>query len=133
MMEMSPLAWILTFLLSGTNLWSIILFILERKKRKLDIKASQVDIDDKEFDTLKKQLEYQDIRLNNYEEKMREKETLDDEMRAQMVELKRGKYEAEMLVMKLTQKLNERNIEYDRDACMLKDCSMRVSAKRNQN
>lgn len=132
-MEMTPLAWILTFLLSGTNLWSIVLFILERKKRKLEIKSSQADIDDKEFETLKKQLEYQDIRLTSYEEKMREKETLDDEMRARMVELKRGKYEADMLVMKLTQKLNERNLEYDRDACMKKGCAMRESAKINQN
>jgi len=130
---MTPLAWILTFLLSGTNLWSIILYILERKKRNLEHKASQADIDDKEFETLKKQLEYQDVRLNGYEEKMREKEAIDDEMRARLVELKRGKYEAEMLVLKLTQKLNEKNLEYDRDACMVKDCSLRLPAKRIQN
>lgn len=89
-MEMTPLSWILTFILGGTNVWTVVMYVLERKKRALENKSAQTDIDDKEFETLKKQLEYQDIRLNNYEQKMREKETLDDEMRSQMVELKRG-------------------------------------------
>lgn len=131
-MEMTPLSWILTFILGGTNVWTVVMYVLERKKRALENKSAQTDIDDKEFETLKKQLEYQDIRLNNYEQKMREKETLDDEMRSQMVELKRGKYEAELLVMKLTQKLNENETKYSRDACMVQNCPQRISPKTNQ-
>lgn len=131
-MEMTPLSWILTFILGGTNAWTVIMYVLERKKRSLENKSVQTDIDDKEFEILKKQLEYQDIRLNNYEQKMREKETLDDEMRSQMVELKRGKYEAELLVMKLTQKLKEKETEYSRDACMVTNCPQRISPKTNQ-
>lgn len=131
-MEMTPLSWILTFILGGTNVWTVVMYVLERKKRALENKSAQTDIYDKEFETLKKQLEYQDIRLNNYEQKMREKETLDDEMRSQMVELKRGKYEAELLVMKLTQKLNENKTKYSRDACMVQNCPQRISPKTNQ-
>ena len=124
-MEMTPLSWILTFLLSGTNVWSIVMFVLERKKRTLENKSTQTDIDDKEFETLKKQLEYQDIRINNYEQKMREMDTIYDDMRAKMVELKRGKYDAELLVMKLSQKLSEKESEYSRDACLVRDCPSR--------
>ncbi len=125
-MEMTPLSWILTFILGGTNVWTVIMYVLERKKRTLENKSAQTDIDDKEFETLKKQLEYQDIRLNNYEQKMREMDTIYDDMRAQMVELKRGKYDAELLVMKLTQKLSEKEREYTRDACMVRECPSRL-------
>lgn len=126
-MEMTPISWILTFLLSGTNIWSVLMYVMERKKRNLDNKSVQSDIDDKEFETLKKQLEYQDVRLDNYEQKMREKETIDDEIRSQMVALKRGKYDAELLVAKLTKKLHEKESEYSRDACMVSNCPQRIN------
>ena len=107
-----------------------------RRKRKLETDsvaignaASQAEVDDKEFETLKKQLDYQDERLNSYEKKMKERDKLDDEMREEMVKMKRCKYDLEMQVMKLQNQLSVKEDEYRHDACMAHDCDKRISYK----
>lgn len=125
-MEMTPIAWILTFVLSGTNLWTIVMYFLDKRKRDLENKSSQADLDDKEFETLKKQLEYQDSLIEKYEAKLKERDSIDDELRSELMIIKRGKFEAEKLVLKL-------QIKYDEDACLQLNCPNRIKPKSIQN
>jgi hypothetical protein len=120
---------ITTFIFGGTNVWTIILYIIERKKRKLDLTSQQQAIDDKEFDTLKNQLDYQDERIKNYEAKMKERDALDDELRAAMLDLKRGKYDADITALRLSRKLKEKELDYERDACLNYNCTQRIKVQ----
>lgn len=136
METVSVISIILNFVLGGTTLFGLIQWIAERRKRKLETDsvaignaASQAEVDDKEFETLKKQLDYQDERLNSYEKKMKERDKLDDEMREEMVKMKQCKYDLEMQVMKLQNKLSVKEEEYRHDACMVHDCTKRISYK----
>ncbi|MBR0078116.1 MAG: hypothetical protein IJP72_06950 [Bacteroidales bacterium] len=136
METVSVISIILNFVLGGTTLFGLIQWIAERRKRKLETDsvaignaASQAEVDDKEFETLKKQLDYQDERLNSYEKKMKERDKLDDEMREEMVKMKRCKYDLEMQVMKLQNQLSVKEEEYRHDACMVHDCTKRISYK----
>lgn len=136
METVSVISIILNFVLGGTTLFSLIQWFSERRKRKLETDsvaignaASQAEVDDKEFETLKKQLDYQDERLNSYEKKMKERDKLDDEMREEMVKMKQCKYDLEMQVMKLQNKLSVKEEEYRHDACMVHDCTKRISYK----
>lgn len=118
--------WIALFLMGGTNVWTIVMYFLERKKRKIEQTNNVKDVDLKEFETLQKQLEYQDERMENYETKLREREKIDDELRKELTEIKRGKYESDMLIMKLQRKISEKDILYANDACMDQSCPNRV-------
>lgn len=136
METVSVISIILNFVLGGTTLFGLIQWFSERRKRKLETDsvaignaASQAEVDDKEFETLKKQLDYQDERLNTYEKKMKERDKLDDEMREEMVKMKQCKYDLEMQVMKLQNKLSVKEEKYRRDACMAHDCTKRISYK----
>lgn len=136
METVSVISIILNFVLGGTTLFGLIQWFSERRKRKLETDsvaignaASQAEVDDKEFETLKKQLDYQDERLNSYEKKMKERDKLDDEMREEMVKMKRCKYDLEMQVMKLQNQLSVKEEEYRHDACMVHDCAKRISYK----
>lgn len=127
---------ILNFVFGGVTFFEFIKWIVQRRKRKLETDsvaignaASQAEVDDKEFETLKKQLDYQDERLNSYEKKMKERDKLDDEMREEMVKMKQCKYDLEMQVMKLQNKLSVKEEEYRHDACMVHDCTKRISYK----
>lgn len=129
----SVISIILNFVLGGTTLFGLIQWFAERRRRKLETDsvaignaASQAEVDDKEFETLKKQLDYQDERLNSYEKKMKERDRLDDEMREEMVKMKRCKYDLEMQVMKLQNQVAVKDEEYARDACMVRDCGKRI-------
>lgn len=136
METVSVISIILNFVLGGTTLFGLIQWFSERRKRKLETDsvaignaASQAEVDDKEFETLKKQLDYQDERLNSYEKKMKERDKLDDEMREEMVKMKQCKYDLEMQVMKLQNKLSVKEEEYRHDACMVHDCAKRICYK----
>ncbi|MBP5400310.1 MAG: hypothetical protein J6Y35_01630 [Bacteroidales bacterium] len=136
METVSVISIILNFVLGGTTLFGLIQWFSERRKRKLETDsvaignaASQAEVDDKEFETLKKQLDYQDERLNSYEKKMKERDKLDDEMREEMVKMKRCKYDLEMQAMRLQNQLAVKEEEYRRDACMVHDCAKRISYK----
>lgn len=127
---------ILNFVFGGVTFFEFIKWIVQRRKRKLETDsvaignaASQAEVDDKEFETLKKQLDYQDERLNSYEKKMKERDKLDDEMREEMVKMKQCKYDLEMQVMKLQNKLSVKEEEYRHDACMVHDCTKRINYK----
>ncbi len=124
-MEMTHLSWILTFLLGGTNVWTIVMYALECKKRALEHKSAQADIDDKEFETLRKQLEYQDTLISRYETKLHDYDDISDELRRKLFEIKRQKYESEKLVLKL-------RIKYDSDACLDFECRNRILPNTNQ-
>lgn len=117
--------WIALFFLTGTNAWSVIMYILERKKRQNEVKKEQKEVDYKEFATLKSQLEYQDERLEDYEIKLKDRERIDDELRKELIEMKRSKFDSDMRVLKLERKLAERDAAYEVDACINYDCPNR--------
>lgn len=116
----------------GTSIVAIIKWLSGRKKRKAETKGMDIDnankqvaVDDLEFETLKKLLEYQDERVKSYEDKMKERDRLDDEMRNEMINIKRCKYELEATVLRLKHQLSVKEEEYNRDACLVKNCQMR--------
>ena len=124
--------WIIsTFILGGTNLLQVIEKIVDfyrsRKKDRIERASLQGDVDDKEFETMRKQLEFQDKRLEDYERRMREKEENDDRMREELIAMKREKYDLENKYLKLERKYIEKDTQYRRDACMNRDCTIRVS------
>lgn len=126
--------WIIsTFILGGTSLWQIIEKIVDiyryRKKDRIERQSLQGDVDDKEFETLRKQLEFQDKRLEDYERRMREKEESDDRMREGLITLKREKYELENKYLKLERKYTEKSTQYNRDACLNRECELRQRPK----
>lgn len=134
METISVISIVLNFLLGGTTLFSVIQWAAEKRKRKLEADgiaitnaASQVEVDDKEFETLKKQLQFQDERIASYEQKMKERDKLDDEMRNEMIDIRRSKYELEVKVMKLSRQLATKEEEYARDACFVRGCEKRQS------
>lgn len=123
--------WILTtFIFGGTSLWQIVEKIIDayrsRKKDQIERQQLQGDVDDKEFETMRKQLEFQDQRLEDYERKMREKEENDDKMREELIAMKRNKYELEDKYLKLERKYIEKSTQYNRDACLNRECALRV-------
>lgn len=123
--------WILTtFIFGGTSLWQIAEKIVDayrsRKKEQIERQSLQGDVDDKEFETMRKQLEFQDKRLEDYERKMREKEESDDKMREELIAMKRKKYELEDKYLKLERKYAEKDTLYRRDACLNRECAVRV-------
>lgn len=123
--------WIITtFLLGGANLWQVVEKIVDRysnrKKERIERQSLQGDVDDKEFETMRKQLEFQDKRLEDYERRMREKEESDDRMREELIAMKRKKYELEDKYLKLERKYIEKSTLYNRDACLNRECAVRV-------
>lgn len=118
-------SYILNVLLGGTSVVAIVKWISEKKKRDIENAGKQIEVDNLEFETLKRQLEFQDERYNSLEAKMKERDKLDDEMRNEMIVVKRGKYELEVTVLRLSKQLTVKEDEYNRDACLNKECKVR--------
>lgn len=133
--------WILTtFIFGGTSLWQVIEKIIDlhrnRKRNRIETQGAQNDVDDKEFETMRKQLEFQDKRLDDYERRMREKEEMDDRLREDLIALKREKYELENKYLKLERRYAEKETQYQQlerkyqcDACLDRECTTRVKAE----
>lgn len=136
--------WILTtFIFGGTSLWQVtektIDLLRNRKRNRIETQGAQNDVDDKEFETMRKQLEFQDKRLDDYERRMREKEEMDDRLREDLIALKREKYELENKYLKLERRYAEKESQiqqlerrYQCDACLDRECTARVRPE-NQN
>ena len=118
-------SYILNVLLGGTSVVAIVKWISEKKKRDIENAGKQIEVDNLEFETLKRQLEFQDERFNSLEAKMKERDKLDDEMRNEMIVVKRSKYELEVTVLRLSNQLTVKEEEYNRDACLNKECKVR--------
>lgn len=116
---------VINVLLGGTSVVAIVKWVSERKKRDIETAGKQIEVDNLEFETLKRQLEFQDERFNSLEAKMKERDKLDDEMRNEMIVVKRSKYELEVTVLRLSNQLAVKEEEYNRDACLNKECTKR--------
>lgn len=134
---MEKLSLILNILLGGTSVFAVIQWILEKKKRAAELKgmeisndSAQSDVDDKEFETLRKQLEFQDERIAAYESKMKQCDAICDEMRQELISIKKIKYDLESQVISLKSKLSSRESDYQRDSCMRCGCPDRESPKK---
>lgn len=117
--------WIITTVFGGTSVWGIIMWLLERKKRNLDTANVQQDIDDKEFEGLKKQIEFQDARILNYDAKLNTYEQLFDELRNNYLTIKKNKFEIEQKVLDLEKKL----FLSKKSECLVDNCPNRITEK----
>lgn len=113
---------ILIFVLGGTNLWTIISYVVERRKRKLLEKQTELDIDSSEFANIRTQMGYYEEQIEKFIEKERKRDAMDDEMREAFIEIKRKKHEIEIKVVNLEQQLRvSQNL-----CCNRTDCESRI-------
>lgn len=128
-MDLSNFGWILSILFGGTSIWGLIQHFLDRKKRKvdnqLDHAAKQHDLDDKEFELLKKQLDFQDGRLMSYEQKLKIQEELFDELRTDYITIKKEKFELYNKFFELQNRYN--NLK--QKECLVEDCPHRKKSE----
>lgn len=111
------------FVLGGTNVWTIIMYISERRKRKLEEKGQQLDVDAQEFNNLKQQLEYSDERIKMFYEQLTKMEKV-------IVELRSNLLKEQQLNSELQLKLTDVEAKYKRiidKACMkASTCELRI-------
>ncbi|MDD4847306.1 MAG: hypothetical protein PHR53_00875 [Bacteroidales bacterium] len=113
---------IILFLLSGTNLWTIVMYFLERRKRKLSERQQSIDVDAAEFDSLKKQLQFQEEQIAKFIENEKKRDELDDIQRAQIIEIKRCKHDIELKLVSVEHKLKIAESK----VCERLDCERRI-------
>ncbi len=111
------------FVLGGTNVWTIIMYISERRKRKLEEKGQQLNVDAQEFNNLKQQLEYSDERIKMFYEQLTKTEKV-------IVELRSNLLKEQQLNSELQLKLTDVEAKYKRiidKACMkASTCELRI-------
>lgn len=111
------------FVLGGTNVWTIIMYISERRKRKLEEKGQQLNVDAQEFNNLKQQLEYSDERIKMFYEQLTKMEKV-------IVELRSNLLKEQQLNSELQLKLTDVEAKYKRiidEACMkASTCELRI-------
>lgn len=114
--------WIAMFLLGGTNVWTVIMYILERKKRNIDLKGTKAEVDQKEFSTVRDQFEVFDKRLESYAQSLLEAENLNKKLRSEMQEMEKSKYALEIKIIKLEKLI----LQKSENECINFECRNRI-------
>ena len=100
---------ILTTLLGGTNIWTIILYIAEKKKRRLEIEKQQTDNDVLNLEALKNQIDYMETLMKRYRDNEVARNKLNDEQSKIIIELKKLLTDKELKIIELNKKLTIAN------------------------
>lgn len=111
------------FLLGGTNIWTVIMYFSERRKRKLNEMELQHNVDAQEFNNLKQQLEYSDARIEKFYDQLTEMEKVIAELRSNLLKEQQLNYEYQLKLMDVESKYKQTKDE----ACVkASTCELRI-------
>lgn len=114
--------WIAMFALGGTNVWTIVLYFLEKGKRKVEEKSAIVDVEHKEFETMRDQFAVFDERLENYSRSLIEAENLIENLKQEKRDMQKDKFNMEMKILQLEHLVKQK----EENECLDKHCQHRI-------
>lgn len=119
--------WIALFLMGGTNVWTIVMYFLERKKRKIEVKGTQVDVEQKELNTVRDQFDVFDKRLESYSKALIDAESNIDKLKKENRDMQKDKFSMEMQILKLEQVVKQKT----ENECLNFECKQRIKETKN--
>ncbi len=123
------------FLLGGTNIWTVVMYFLERGKRQQEVRGTAADVDHKEFETMRDQFEVFDKRLENYSSALLAAESTIKELRDLNDELQKDKLDMGLKIFKLEQASKQKDeelVRYKDLTSMLKSENEQLKARIKQ-